>query len=352
MQTLNLRPCQCLLACLLACLGSVIAPLCLAQEEQRWFRVELMVFTQQGADSGEQWDPTPTLVYPDAGRFLVKPAQVTANLELYRADSIVDAFGRQILTERAQQETSTDIGIPRDTVPAIPADPNRPQPLQPATAVLYPTPFVALPAAQQEFRGKAAYMQRSGRYRVLFHETWAQPVLSREQSLPLILDRSGDTGQWPELQGSINIHLSRYLHLETNLWLNTTGDYLSGEWRMPPPPLGPPSLIVEQLPPEEDARQGFGEQWLDQQVQIEENTGEDALLAAEPEEETGPVYPYRHAVVLQQQRRMRSDEVHYLDHPMLGVVIKFLPLSEEELESLALAEADSGFRLDHPLDRL
>ena len=165
MQTLTFRPCQCLLACLLACLGTVIAPLCLAQEEQRWFRVELMVFTQQGADSGEQWDPTPTLVYPNAGRFLVQPAQVTANLELYHADSIVDAYGRQILTERAQQETSTDIDIPLYTVPAIPADPNMPQPLQPATAVLYPTPFVALPAAQQEFRGKAAYMQRSGRYR-------------------------------------------------------------------------------------------------------------------------------------------------------------------------------------------
>jgi len=329
---------------LLACLSAVLAPLCLAQEEQRWFRVELLVFSQQGSDSGEQWDPTPTLVYPGAGRFLIRPAQVTANLGLYHADSIVDDYGRQILTERARQETSTHREIPL-------ADPNMPQPGQPATAVLYPTPFVALPTAQQEFRGKAAYMQRSGRYRILFHETWAQPVLSREQALPLILDRSGDTGQWPQLQGSVKIHLSRYLHMETNLWLNTTGDYLTGEWRMPPPPLGPPSLIVEQLPSEQDAQQGFGGQWIDRQVETDENTSGDTLLAAEPEE-TGPVYPYRHAVILQQQRRMRSDEVHYLDHPKLGVVIKFLPLNEEELELLALAEADSGFRLEHPLDGL
>ena len=353
MQTFSVRLTQ----CLLACLGALSVPLSLAQEDARWFRVELLVFSQQGADSGEQWDPTPTLGYPGAARFLVRPGLVKENLGLYHADSVIDSYGRQILTERAPQETSAgDIapagGEPVAALPALPADPNVPQPGQPESEALYPTPFVALPAAQQEFRGKAAYMQRSGRYRVLFHETWAQPVPPREQALPLILDRSGDTGQWPELQGSVRIHLSRYLHLETNLWLNTNGDYLTGEWRMPPPPLGPPSLVVEPLPAEEeDPQQGFGEQWM-APPEEPDASGNDALLPAELEEDTGPIYPYRHAVLLQQQRRMRSDEVHYLDHPKLGLVIKFLPLGEEELEELALAEADSGFRLEHPLDGL
>jgi len=46
--------------------------------------------------------------------------------------------------------------------------------------------------------------------------------------------------------------------------------------------------------------------------------------------ETGPVYPYRHAVALQQKRRMRSKEIHYIDHPMLGIIIKFTPLIAPE----------------------
>jgi hypothetical protein len=47
-------------------------------------------------------------------------------------------------------------------------------------------------------------------------------------------------------------------------------------------------------------------------------------------EESGPVYPYAHAVLLKQTRRMRSKEVNYIDHPMFGVVVKVTPLSLPE----------------------
>jgi hypothetical protein len=49
----------------------------------------------------------------------------------------------------------------------------------------------------------------------------------------------------------------------------------------------------------------------------------------------GPAYPYRHAVALQQKRRMRSKEIHYIDHPMLGLIIKFTPLRSPEPEVAA-----------------
>ena len=53
----------------------------------------------------------------------------------------------------------------------------------------------------------------------------------------------------------------------------------------------------------------------------------------------GPVSPWRHAVLMQQKRRMRSQEVHYIDHPMLGVIVKLMPLNAEELEDIALGDA-------------
>jgi hypothetical protein len=31
-------------------------------------------------------------------------------------------------------------------------------------------------------------------------------------------------------------------------------------------------------------------------------------------------------VLLQQRRRMRSGELHYIDHPLLGVVVRIRPL--------------------------
>ena len=197
-------------------------------------------------------------------------------------------------------------------------------------------PFEVLDASQREFSTGA--LARTGRFRVLFHEAWIHPVRERAGARPIVIDQSGDTGSWPELQGSVLLHLSRYLHLETNLWLNTAGDYLQGRWWMAAPPLGPPSVLVGGEP-----------------LHIARAASEPAPSAPEPQpqpvdgggfrplgdmpgapvqqpiEYTQPDWPYRHAVAMQQKRRMRSNEVHYLDHPLLGVVIKFTPFEDLEI---------------------
>ena len=147
----------------------------------------------------------------------------------------------------------------------------------------------------------------------------------------MIIDRSGDTETWPRLQGSLKLYLSRYLHLETNLWLNTAGSYLPADWSMPAPPFAPRSLIIIEPPAPQNER------FFDNPTNISEVEDVDEALA---EVESGPVYPWRHAVLMQQKRRMRSYEVHYVDHPMLGVIVKLLPLTAEELEDIAIADAE------------
>ncbi|RLA49400.1 MAG: hypothetical protein DRR04_00455 [Gammaproteobacteria bacterium] len=323
-------------------------------QKERWWRVELLIFSHESAQSEEQWDPTPNLAYPSAARFLVEPGLIEDNLAQHHADSMVDEFGRQILTILPQPDSSESPQIndngapdPAQSVTDIPRDPNtvaitiveKIDEQATGQGALVPTPFIVLPSAQLEFRGKAAYMQRSGKYRTLFHQTWVQPVADQASALPIILDRSGNSGQWPPLQGSIKLYLSRYLHLETNLWLNTPGDYLPGVWRMPPPPLGPPSLIIEALPEPELELGALSGDWasaIEQPSSLPEGVEEVPLS----EEDLGPVYPYRHAILLQQERRMRSTEVHYIDHPMLGVVAKLTPLTAAELEAMAQAERD------------
>lgn len=275
--------------------------------DNRWYRVELMVFNHSGGQFAEKWEATPVLSYPEAVRFLRQPGQEQAVLDAQPTGTATD--------DTAPAVASDGLTAPQDNA-------------APSSAPLLPEPFVLLGSSEQEFRGKAAYMQRSGRYRILFHETWLQPVTSRSEALPIVLDQSGDTGQWPELQGSIQLYLSRYLHLETNLWLNTSGDYFPGSWRMPPPPLGPSSAAAEPQESAPDIRAEYSgevaEPW-------------DAI-ATETQETLEPIYPFRHAILLQQKRRMRSSEVHYLDHPVLGVVVKLTPLTAQDLESLARGE--------------
>lgn len=325
-------------------------PLLASAQGERWYQVELLIFSHEDTVSSEQWEPLPELAYPEAARFLIFPEANEARLEQQRAEaraltaaseedvefgveSELDEFGRQFIRIiPIEPEDSPD--IPSATPQTEPPEETVTPAVEELPPIL-PTPFVALPRASREFHGKAAYMQRSGYYRTLFHETWVQPVRDERQALPLIIDRSGDSESWPGLQGSVKLHLSRYLHIETRLWLNTDGHYLPGEWRMPPPPFGPVSVVVEAPEPEPEEEPYYV---TPQPAEPLETKLPDEAELLEPE---GPVYPWRHAVLLNQQRKMRSNEVHYIDHPLLGVVIKITPLDEEQLRAMAEAEAEA-----------
>ncbi len=321
--------------CCRAALLSVLA-VCSAvatgQDEpaERWFRVELMIISHEtpSAETAERWTPEPVLNYPSSYRFLVDAEKIDKNLITYPGDSEVDDRGVQTITMPWDE--------PEDVTPDIPeknSGDNTEDPLAAeATPVepLTPEPFTVRPVSELEFRGKAAYMQRTGRFRTLFHETWLQPMTGEAQTLPIIIDSSGDDENWPRLQGSVKLYLSRYLHLETNLWLNTAGNYLPADWAMPTPPFGPQSLIIIEPPTEQD---GAAFDPVATVTPVEEDN--DELT----EEVLGPVSPWRHAVLMQQKRRMRSQEVHYIDHPMLGVIVKLMPLNAEELEDIALGDA-------------
>ncbi len=312
--------------------------------EQNWYQVELLIVahTSPAASRSEQWEALPRLQYPDAVRFLLDPQRLQANLEstaeaLY---SRVDERGKQLIQLRGGEAEEVTAEVPAVAAADTP-EPGPDPAVEPgggatdlAPPTRLPTPFMVLPAEAREFRGKAAYMERNGPYRILFHEVWWQPVSSARAALPIVLDQSGDDQAYPALQGTIKLHRSRFLHVETRLWLNTDGDYLPGTWRMPAPPLAPTSLelIAAPVPPANpvgpDAVVGYNPQW--------DIAGG---LLDDPEPEAGPAYPYRHAVLLQQQRRMRSNEVHYIDHPLFGLVIKLTPLDADTLYSATYDQA-------------
>lgn len=242
---------------------------------QSLYRVELMVFAYPAEGASEQWEALPDLAYPDQSRLLIDPAD--------------------------QRAAAAQAANPASSLaPANASDAPGPEPSASA--------YVLLPASARDLGAAAASMRSSGRYRVLFHEAWLQPIPGKSAAVPIVLDRSTEGGVWPELQGTITLYQAGEFILETKLWRNTGGEYLPGTWRMPAPPRGPGS----------DAMGGT----QGQRGAIPAAQGSVGQIS----DAGADNYPYRHAVLLQQSRRMRPGQVYYIDHPLLGVAVKITSL--------------------------
>lgn len=109
---------------------------------------------------------------------------------------------------------------------------------------------------------EAAALERSKDYRVLFHQAWRMRLVSEAKSIPLLIEGGDYFAGMPELQGKLKLSVARYLHLETDLFLNT-------------------------------------------------------FDAVNPTS-----YKVLNSAGMHQRRRMRSNELHFIDSPYLGLLIK------------------------------
>lgn len=254
-----------------------------AQVDTR-FRVELLVFSTPSGSTAEQWDATPELAYPQNAQYLQAEVPVTTPAPVETPPS-VDAVAPTASTTPAAAPVSTTV-------------------------------YALLPASQRELDAQAAALQRSGRYHVLFHEAWSQPISSQAATASIIMDKSAGGGPWPDLQGTVKVYQADAMYIDTNLWLNTSGDYLPGTWRMPAPPRAPAAEAIESTPPAGP----LSSPALATDVLPAPGSGTPA--------EAAPVdYPYRHAVLLKQSRKLRLGQLNYIDHPLLGVLLKVTPLT-------------------------
>ena len=125
----------------------------------------------------------------------------------------------------------------------------------------------------------AKKLKASKRYNVLVHKAWRQTGLADDAAIDMPLDSrpsntANRTGDVNNIHGSIKIVLGRYLHIYTDL--------------------------IYQQPRRDTAPILYG-----QSQQYKE-------------------YPINF------HRRMRSKELHYLDHPMVGILVMAMPVKKQE----------------------
>lgn len=195
----------------------------------------------------------------------------------------------------------------------------------------FQTPSVndpALPALQpvpNQLDNKVAALRRSSGYQVLFHKTWRQ-VLQNERRAPQIMINGGPTfGEHHALEGSVTLSVSRYLHLSADLWFSefanapqsTMGEATTAGILVP---LQPKTTAQPSGEPVELSSGGsFGYSNADGSYSTSADSA--SFGPASRANRAAPAYAAKVAV-LKEERRLRSGELHYIDHPKLGVLIE------------------------------
>lgn len=134
--------------------------------------------------------------------------------------------------------------------------------------------------SQQIRLTREAYaLKNSNDYRVLFHDAWRMRLVAEPRSVPLLIEGGDYFDGIPELQGKLKLSVARYLHLETDLFFNTFE-----------PASNAPMLKTGTLPDSSNLTEG--------------------------------IYQVKDSSHMHQRRRMRSNELHFIDSPYLGLLIK------------------------------
>ncbi len=148
--------------------------------------------------------------------------------------------------------------------------------------------FSLLAANERLLNPHAATVSKGG-YSLLYHQAWRQMIYARKTHIAISGGKTFNGHQ--ELEGSISLSVGQYLRIQSNLWLSQfvpAGTNLTETWPELPP-----------LP----------------------NT-------ASNESEKSQGYLIKRIVKLNQERSMRSNEIHYIDHPLLGIIIKIVPVEK------------------------
>ena len=283
-----------------------------------WYQVELVIFKRADNASEslrENWPKNLALAFPPNVQHLFQ-----ANKEgTTEADAIVES-STETHTLATEDATSDEI--------------------RPSSNAH--TPFELLSEEGYIIKNAARALKRESGVAVLFHESWLQPMKSLKDA-PALVIRGGDTfGEHRELEGTVTLSLSRYLHIHTDLWLTQfVANYgqQSEHW----PELPAPPTAIETTDSNATETPAF-----DEAIELTDNNetlvidlaGQDSFTTGNSSHnlDTGlnnftsladEPFLIKEIISLNQKRRMRSEELHYIDHPRMGVLIKIIRFTTE-----------------------
>ncbi|MEH6824781.1 MAG: CsiV family protein [Motiliproteus sp.] len=312
-----------------------------ATKTANWYQIELVVFTQPQQNlQAEYWQEQR------------QPTYTKNAIQLRPSAGFGPEYFRNPMPVAESEEQNTNPADPASALLPVDAQAN-PYTLQPRQL---PSPlrqeysdnaFTLLTRTQQSPQTEldkpllpinTSRLERRG-HRILFQGRWRQPVHEKQQARSIVI-RGGQALEPDhfELEGDIQLSLSRYIHLRPNLYLSLA---LPPEWQ-PRHPRAIEAQASELSPladtaPEPEYGSEFDRELTPTTYPVPEGFAALANPLAEPSAEpiaepiTEPLPPQTRylTLALDQPRRMRRNKLHYLDHPLFGVLIRFTAYTPE-----------------------
>lgn len=172
-------------------------------------------------------------------------------------------------------------------------------------------PFVLAPASALSLTEEAARLDAGRNRRVLLHLGWNMPVQGEDSPDRIHLFAARALHGRALVDGTLSIHVGRYLHVATNLYAT--------KYELTKKPL---RLFFADRPAPAVRPQGPGPGPWQPELRYP-GVGQPTLA---------PQWVPTESIAFQGARRMRSNELHYLDHPYFGLLIRFTPYTPAHLE--------------------
>ncbi len=147
--------------------------------------------------------------------------------------------------------------------------------------------FQLLPNTERTLNNEEGALSRRG-FPILFHGAWRQPVETATRATGVLINGGRSAGAQRELSGYVTLSAENYLHIDVNLWLSqfaAAGEIADG------PQLPVPNGVI-----------------------------------ADPA--VAPPAVISKLFVLTQQRKLRSGELHYFDHPRFSALVAVKPVAQ------------------------
>ncbi|WP_164549100.1 CsiV family protein [Amphritea opalescens] len=170
--------------------------------------------------------------------------------------------------------------------------------------------FTRLPKSSLSLNAKQASLRRSAGYHVLFHEAWIQPIGSTKDRNVVHINGGDilDNGLY-ELDGYISVDKGRYLHFRSDLFHSRR--LTPTESNMLLTPVTHSNANTAGLTDGADSLTPANNDGIDGS---DSSNGNRYL--------TQTTVPDFLTVEMKSARRMRRNDLHYIDHPLFGMLVR------------------------------